>query len=78
MVNSSHHQAVSRIGGQLHPVAVSPLDGIIEAVEGPENGQFVLGVQWHPERTYESSPLSRELFHAFVVAAARWKPQQNE
>lgn len=78
MVNSSHHQAVSKIGGQLHPVAVSPLDGIVEAVEGPENGQFVLGVQWHPERTCESSPLSRELFHAFVEAAAAWKPQQNE
>jgi putative glutamine amidotransferase len=78
IVNSSHHQAVSRIGSQLHSVAISPMDGVVEAVEGPENGQFVLGVQWHPERTYESSPLSREIFHAFVKAAAAWKPQPNE
>lgn len=77
MVNSSHHQAVAQIGDQLHPVAISPLDGTVEAVEGPEPGPFVLGVQWHPERTYDSSPLSRELFRAFVEAASAWKPLPN-
>jgi putative glutamine amidotransferase len=80
LVNSSHHQAVARIGDQLQPVAVSPLDGTVEAVEGPgvPNGTaFVVGVQWHPERTFDSSPLSRELFRAFVEAAASWKPQSN-
>jgi putative glutamine amidotransferase len=76
LVNSSHHQAVSRIGDQLQPVAVSPLDGTVEAVEGSP-GPFVIGVQWHPERTFDSSPLSRELFRAFVEAAASWKPQHN-
>lgn len=75
LVNSSHHQAVARIGDQLQPVAVSPLDGTVEAVEG--GAPFVLGVQWHPERTFDSSPLSRELFRAFVHAAASWKPQLN-
>jgi putative glutamine amidotransferase len=78
MVNSSHHQAISRVGSQLHSVAISPQDGIIEAVEGPETSGFVLGVQWHPERTYDSSSLSRELFHAFIQAASDWKPQQNQ
>jgi putative glutamine amidotransferase len=77
MVNSSHHQAIRRVGDQLHPVAISPIDGVIEAVEAP-NGPFILGVQWHPERTYEVSPLSRKLFHAFVQAASAWKPQPNE
>jgi putative glutamine amidotransferase len=76
LVNSSHHQAVARIGDQLHSVALSPLDGTVEAVEGG-SGPFVLGVQWHPERTFDSSPLSRELFRAFVEAAASWKPQSN-
>jgi putative glutamine amidotransferase len=76
LVNSSHHQAVARIGDQLKPVAVSPIDGTVEAVEG-RPGPFVLGVQWHPERTIDSSPLSRELFRAFVEAAASWKPQPN-
>jgi putative glutamine amidotransferase len=77
LVNSSHHQAVARVGDQLHVAAISPLDGTVEAVEGSEPGAFVLGVQWHPERTCDSSPLSRELFRAFVEAAAGWKPQPN-
>jgi putative glutamine amidotransferase len=80
LVNSSHHQAVARIGDQLHPVAVSPVDGIVEALEAANavtSSRFVLGVQWHPERTYTSSQLSRELFRAFVEAAGAWKPQSN-
>ena len=76
-MNSSHHQAVARVGDQLHVAAISPLDGTVEAVEGPEPGAFVLGVQWHPERTFDSSRLSRELFRAFVEAASAWKPQPN-
>ena len=78
MVNSSHHQAIYKVGAPLAPVAVSPLDGVVEAVEGTEGGSFVLGVQWHPERTYDSSPLSRQLFQAFIEAASAWKPQSNE
>ena len=78
MVNSSHHQAIRQVGAPLAPAAISPLDGVVEAVEGPERGSFVLGVQWHPERTYDSSPLSRQLFQAFVEAASAWKPQPNE
>jgi putative glutamine amidotransferase len=80
LVNSSHHQAVARIGDQLHPAAISPVDGTVEAIEAakaPAGAPFVLGVQWHPERTYESSPVSRELFRAFVEAAGAWKLQPN-
>jgi len=43
-----------------------------EAVEGMSPDQFVLGVQWHPERTYDSEPASRAMFRAFIQAAARW------
>ena len=78
MVNSSHHQAIYKVGAPLAPVAVSPLDGVVEAVEGAEGHSFVLGVQWHPERTYDSSPLSRQMFQAFIEAASAWKPQSNE
>jgi putative glutamine amidotransferase len=79
-VNSSHHQAVARVGDQLRPVAISPLDGTVEALEAAEatpRAGFVLGVQWHPERTCDSSPLSRALFRAFIEAAGAWKPQAN-
>jgi putative glutamine amidotransferase len=43
-VNSSHHQAINRIGEGLRMAAKAP-DGVIEAVEG-EN---ILLIQWHPE-----------------------------
>jgi putative glutamine amidotransferase len=71
---------VARVGDQLQPVAISPLDGTVEALEaaqGTSRTPFVLGVQWHPERTFDSSPLSRELFRAFIEAADAWKPQPN-
>jgi len=71
-VNSSHHQAIDRPGEQLLVAAISPVDGVIEALEGTEPRQFVVAVQWHPERSYESSEASRALFAAFLEAARSW------
>jgi len=71
-VNSSHHQAPDVLGDGLRLVAWCPEDGVKEAVEGTAPDQFVLGVQWHPERTYDQEPASRALFSAFVQAAAEW------
>jgi putative glutamine amidotransferase len=72
-VNSSHHQAIHQVGNNLRVAAISPADGVIEAVELDSPDHFVLGVQWHPERTYSVSPLSRALFTAFVHAAETWQ-----
>lgn len=74
-VNSSHHQALEVPGDGLRLVAWCPEDGVKEAVEGTSSDQFVLGVQWHPERTYDSEPASRAMFHAFIRAAAHWHQQ---
>jgi putative glutamine amidotransferase len=71
-VNSSHHQAVGRPGETLKAVAVSPDDGVIEAVEAENPDNFLLAVQWHPERTYEQSAASRAIFGAFVDSARKW------
>ena len=68
-VNSSHHQAVRVPGDNFRVTARSPVDGVIEAVELVDHAYFVLGVQWHPERTYGESSLSRAVFSAFVDAA---------
>src|SRR6266850_5624913 len=54
-VNSSHHQSADVVGGGLRVVARSPLDGVIEALEGTLPGHFVLAVQWHPERSVKDS-----------------------
>jgi putative glutamine amidotransferase len=74
-VNSSHHQAIGQVGDNLIVSAVSPQDGIVEAVELDSPDHFVVGVQWHPERTYTVSPLSRAIFAAFVRAATAWEPR---
>lgn len=68
-VNSSHHQAIREAGRGLRVVAVSPADGVIEAIELGSPDHFVVGVQWHPERTYAQSALSRAIFREFVHAA---------
>ena len=74
-MNSSHHQAIGQLGDNLIVTAVSPEDGVIEALELDSADHFVLGVQWHPERTYTASSLSRAIFAAFVKAASAWKPK---
>ena len=68
-VNSSHHQSVASPGDALRVVAVSPQDGIIEAVEGTAEGHWVLGVQWHPERTFEKNEVSRRIFEKLISEA---------
>lgn len=73
-VNSSHHQAIRVPGDKLLVSAVSPRDGVIEAVELDAPEHFVVAVQWHPERTYAESGLSRAIFAAFVESAAGWQP----
>ncbi len=68
MVNSSHHQAVAALGEGLLAVALASEDGVIEAVE--DSGHpWMLGVQWHPERTSSQARLSGELFGRFIEAA---------
>jgi putative glutamine amidotransferase len=71
-VNSSHHQAPEMLGDGLRLAAWCPEDGVKEAVEGTAPDQFVLAVQWHPERTYDTDEGSRAIFRAFVQAAADW------
>ena len=68
-VNTSHHQAVDRLGRHLKVTAWAP-DGVAEAIEGTKGDHFVLGAQWHPELTYTKDGLSQRLFQAFVNVAA--------
>jgi putative glutamine amidotransferase len=72
-VNSSHHQSADVVGDGLRIVARSPLDGVIEALEGTLPGHFVLAVQWHPERSVHDSKnladSAKAIFRAFIEAA---------
>ena len=70
-VNSMHHQGIKTLAPGLVASAVAP-DGVIEAVE-PLNGQFMIGVQWHPENLVESDPRMHRLFTAFVDASLAYR-----
>jgi putative glutamine amidotransferase len=79
-INSSHHQAIGIAGDGLRISARCPQDAVIEAVEGGQASEgatthFVLGVQWHPERSYDLSPASRALFDRFIAEARTWQPR---
>ena len=69
-VNSRHHQAVTQetLGRGLVPTVV--VDDLIEAFE-LDDRRWVVGIQWHPERTSEVSADARRIFDAFVQEAAR-------
>jgi len=66
-VNSLHHQAI-KVPGHGLVVSASARDGVIEAVEIPDQ-PFVVGVQWHPERLFIEDKTAQQLFTAFVQAA---------
>jgi putative glutamine amidotransferase len=68
-VNSSHHQAIDRPGEKLRVTAHAP-DGIVEGVEWTGDSNWIVGVQWHPERMPDD-PFARHLFEDFVSAARR-------
>jgi putative glutamine amidotransferase len=65
-INSTHHQAVKKLGIGLEGFAFSS-DNLIEAFYAKDY-PFFMGVQWHPERLLEDS-LSLELFRLFIDAA---------
>jgi putative glutamine amidotransferase len=67
VVNSAHHQAVDYLGLGLKIVAKSQ-NGLVEAIEleNPED-QFLLAVQWHPERMEDkNNPFTKNIREAFL------------
>ena len=70
-VNSSHHQSILKPGRGLR-VTARALDGVIEAVEWIGGPQWIVGVQWHPERM-SGDPLAEALFRSLIVES-RNKP----
>jgi putative glutamine amidotransferase len=68
-VNSSHHQAIGKVGAGLRVTAHAP-DGVVEGLEDPRH-PFYVGVQWHPEDMSGEDSASR-LFGAFLEAAREY------
>lgn len=66
-VNSHHHQSVKKVGENLKSTAWAK-DGVIEGIEDTRENRFVLGVQWHPELSWKTDSLSRNIFETFILA----------
>jgi putative glutamine amidotransferase len=67
VVNSSHHQSVETPGRGLRATGKAK-DGIVESVEWTGEANWVIGVQWHPERM-PGDVLAKRLFSELVKAA---------
>lgn len=78
-VNSSHHQSIRELGRGLKVTARAP-DGIVEAVEwvgtrdekSRAKPQWLVGVQWHPERM-PGDTLADNLFRELISVAQHSK-----
>lgn len=64
IVNSLHWQGIQRLAPPLTAEAHAK-DGLVEAVQGPAEHPFLLGVQWHPEWQARNNPVSVTLFRRF-------------
>jgi putative glutamine amidotransferase len=72
VINSSHHQAVREPGRDLR-VTAHASDGTIEGVEYTGPADWIVGVQWHPERISDKisgAELSRALFRELISESA--------
>jgi gamma-glutamyl-gamma-aminobutyrate hydrolase PuuD len=83
MENSIHHQAIDRVGEDLLVCAITDTvkigsgrfgylpEAIEAAPEGKYRGQFLLGVQWHPE--FGASAIGEHIIRHMTQAALTFK-----
>jgi gamma-glutamyl-gamma-aminobutyrate hydrolase PuuD len=68
-VNSYHHQGVRELAARFQPMAFAP-DELIEGFCDPR-ADFVVGLQFHPERMAEEHSAARRIWKAFAAAVRR-------
>jgi putative glutamine amidotransferase len=69
-VSCYHHQEIKDVGRDLMSSARSAPGGTIEAIESTDD-RWAVGVQWHPEDSYDRDQLQRALLEAHVEACGR-------
>jgi putative glutamine amidotransferase len=68
-VNSYHHQGVRRLASRFRPMAHAD-DGLVEAFYDPK-AEFVVGLQFHPERMLKDYAGNLRVWKAFGAAVHR-------
>ena len=67
LTDSYHHQCIDKLAPGLKPNAYS-MEGFIEGFELAEGPQFLLALQWHPEKTLDDDEISIRPFEALRKA----------
>lgn len=65
-VNSYHHQGIRELARRFRPMAHAD-DGLVEAYYDPE-AEFLVGLQFHPERMLKEYRGNLEVWKAFAAA----------
>lgn len=80
MVNSYHHQGSRELGKGLLEMACAP-DGITEAFYDekydPENGNYLVGLQFHPERMLGDYPGCKRVYENFLRACCTFRQRAD-
>lgn len=74
-VNSRHMYHVTHLN-KFIPTAYSD-DGLIEAIELPGKN-FVMGVQWHPEKMIKYDLNANKIIDAFIAECEKKKMEKQE
>jgi len=69
LVNSYHHQGIRDLARRFKPMAYAE-DGLVEAYYDP-NAEFVVGLQFHPERMLEETAGNWRIWKTFGSAVRR-------
>lgn len=75
-VNSSHHQAIKKVGNNLKATAWAK-DGVVECIEDTQKDRFNFGVQWHPELSWKTDELSKNIFETYVEQCTNYAKEKN-
>jgi gamma-glutamyl-gamma-aminobutyrate hydrolase PuuD len=78
IANSYHHQAVDKIAPGFR-VAATSADGVVEAIEALNISEtlFIMGVQWHPEKSTQNAELSKLFAVHFLNHVKSYKALQR-
>jgi gamma-glutamyl-gamma-aminobutyrate hydrolase PuuD len=74
-VNSYHHQGIRDLATRFRPMARAK-DGLIEGYYDPKK-QFVVGLQFHPERMLEQPDGNWRIWKAFATAVHTVRTRKN-
>lgn len=69
LVNSRHKSYIKNTNLNISGIS---MNGYIESIEDP-NKRFFVGLQWHPETTFEYDIVSKKIFKAFILECQKGK-----